>query len=57
MDRGNYNIPLAFLKMHGNYNLTVRPGPKVIDPFSCLTQLSLKYIMLINVKIPTIVGI
>ena len=37
-------------------------GPKVIKLFSCSTQLSAKFIllinvMLINVKMPTIVGI
>ena len=31
--------------------------PKVIKLFSCSTQLSTKFILLINVKIPTIVGI
>ena len=35
----------------------VRPGPEVIKLFSCSTQLSTKFIMLINVKMPTIVGI
>ena len=34
-----------------------RSGPKVIKPFSNSTQLSKKIIMLINVKLPTIVGI
>ena len=32
-------------------------GPEVIKLFSCSTQLSLKFILLINVKMPTIVGI
>ena len=35
---------------------SMRPGSKVIK-FSCLTQLSMKFIMLINVKMPTIVGL
>ena len=30
---------------------------KVIKLFSCSTQMSIKFIMLINVKMPTIVGI
>ena len=30
---------------------------EVIKLFSCSTQLSIKFIMLINVKMPTIVGI
>ena len=32
-------------------------GPEVIKLFSCSTQSSTKYILLINVKMPTIVGI
>ena len=34
-----------------------KPGPKVIKLVSCSTQLSTKFIMLINVKMPTNVGI
>ena len=33
------------------------PGPEVIKLFSCSAQPSLKFILLINVKMPTIVGI
>ena len=33
------------------------PGPKVIKLFSCSTQLSMKFFLLINVNMPTIVGI
>ena len=33
------------------------PGPDVIKLFSCSAQLRLKFILLINVKMPTIVGI
>ena len=32
-------------------------GPKVIKLFSCSTQLSMKFFLPINVKMPTIVGI
>ena len=32
-------------------------GPEVIRLFSCSTQLSIKIFLLINIKIPTIVGI
>ena len=31
--------------------------PEIIKLFSCSTQLSIKFTMLINVKMPTIVGI
>ena len=33
------------------------PGPEVIKLFSCSTQLSMKFFLLVNVKMPTIVGI
>ena len=33
------------------------PGPVVIKLFSCSTQLNMKLILLINVKMPTTVGI
>ena len=32
-------------------------GPEVIKLFSCSTQLSMKFFLLINVKMPTIVAI
>ena len=35
----------------------MRPGPNVIKLFSCSTQLSMKFFLLINVKMPTFVGI
>ena len=35
----------------------VKSGLKVIKLFSCSTELSTKFILLINVKMPTIVGI
>ena len=34
-----------------------QPGPEVIKLFSCSTQLSMNFFLLINVKMPTIVGI
>ena len=33
------------------------PGLKIIELFSCTTQLSEKFTRLINVKMPTIIGI
>ena len=35
----------------------VIPGPEVIKLFSCSTQLSLKFILLLNVNMPLTVGI
>ena len=37
--------------------LVKKPGPEVIKLFSCSTQLSMNFFLLINVKMPTIVGI
>ena len=37
--------------------MSMKPGPEVIKLFPCSTQLSKKFIMLINVKMPTVVGI
>ena len=34
-----------------------RPGPEFIKCFSCSTQLSMKFFLLINVKMPIVVGI
>ena len=41
------------LMLLGKYS----PGPEVIKLFPCSTQLCMKFILLINVKMPTIVGI
>ena len=38
-------------------NLISTPDPEIIKLFSCSIHLSMKLIMLINVKMPTIVGI
>ena len=37
--------------------IQIRPDPEVIKLFSCSTQLSIKFILLINVRMSTIVGI
>ena len=37
--------------------IIIKHGPEVIKLFSCSTQLSIKFFLLINVKMPTIVGI
>ena len=38
-------------------SLTAQSGPKVIKLFSCSTQLSMKFSLAINMKMPTVVGI
>ena len=40
-----------------NVDLYEPSGPEVIKLFSCSTQLSMKFILLINVEMPTVVGI
>ena len=35
----------------------VRSGPEVIKLFPCSTQLNMKFFLLINVEMPTVVGI
>ena len=47
----------GFHSLYGNGVQHEEPGPEVIKLFLCSTQLSIKFIMLINVKMPTIVGI
>ena len=42
---------------NGDKAHVVLAGPEVIQHFSCSTQLSMKFILLINVKMPTKVGI
>ena len=44
-------------KNYQRMTLAVQPGPEVIKLFSSSTQLSTKYILLLNVKMPTIVGV
>ena len=38
-------------------SISVISGPEVIKLFSCSTQMSMKFFLLINIKMPTIVGI
>ena len=35
----------------------LKPGPELIKLFSCSTPLSMNFLLLINVKMPTVVGI
>ena len=39
------------------YIYAMEPGPEVIKQFSCSTLLSMKFFPLINVKMPTFIGI
>ena len=52
-EAGVFIIAAAFIRI----NMVCRPGPEVIKLFSCSTELSMKFFQLINVKMPTIVGI
>ena len=53
-------LKVAVKKIKGSFEIfgaTGKPGPEVIKLFSISTQLSMKFIMLINIKMPTTVGI
>ena len=50
----NYNVSLAAVIFKPCHQKTKRGGFKA---FSCSTKLGMKFIMLMNVKMPTIVGI
>ena len=59
----NWNMSMC-LNYQVVYNMSctcheyhMKPGPEVIKLFPCSTQLSMKFFLLINVKMPTIVGI
>ena len=45
------------LDMHSIKYKNENPGPEVIKLFSCSTRFSMKCFLLINIKMPTIVGI
>ena len=52
--------PVFRVRVQGSLNaiaFLMHPGPEVIKLFSCSTQLRSKFILLINVEMPTIVGI
>ena len=50
-------MPSCKISENNGINYELRSGPEVIKLFSCSTQLSMKFSLLINVKMPTIVGI
>ena len=55
---GDINKPKRNIKQDPHQNRRRRTaGPEVIKLFSCSTQLSMKFFLLINIKMPTIVGI
>ena len=54
---GNLTMSIVTGSLLPRYSFLRRTDPKFIKHFSCSTQLRLKFILLINVKIPTIVGI
>ena len=52
----NFTCPKEQFSLNPSFENSIKPGPEVIKLFSCSTQLSTK-ILLINIKIPTTVGI
>ena len=49
--------PLIIINLVNGWISWMRSGSKVINSFSYSTQLSMKFFLLINIKMPTIVGI
>ena len=47
----------TFSQTHNCLSSEKRSGPEVIKLFSCSTQLSMKFSLLINMKMPTLFGI
>ena len=65
-DQGLHCLPLIYqvldtkrlvLTLDKYTKFIMCPGPEVIKLFSCSTQLSMNFSLLINMKMPTIVGI
>ena len=52
-----YMVKGVILNIPKSSSNTLLNRPEVIKLYSCSTQLSMKFILLINVKMPTIVGI
>ena len=50
-------LPIPLMMVLNLQDTVNSPGPEIIQFFTCSTQLSTKFILLINVKMPTIVGI
>ena len=50
------DLSISYLTLETGTDVS-KPGPEVIKLFSCSTQLSMKFVLLIDVKMPTIVGI
>ena len=48
---------MEFAKIVHVRGVVLSPGPEVIKKFPCSTQLSMNFILLIDIKMPTIVGI
>ena len=62
--RSNNNLDLLYsqifkcsLRQQNLLKISMKSGPEIIKLFSCSSQLSMKFFLLINVKMPTIVGI
>ena len=55
-DRNFQNMYLSDLNFQDRWNMANSPGPKVIKLFSCSTQLSMKFKILINIEIAKLNG-
>ena len=50
-------VDVVCIRDYASDKVLGKSGPEVINIFSCSTQLDMKFFLLINVKMPTIVGI
>ena len=50
-------MPLGIIAMNFCELASDKPGPEVIKSFPCSVQLSMTFFLLINVKMPIIVGV
>ena len=56
-DTVHFDASRARFRSANRTRYSMRPGPEVIKLFSFSAQLRLKFVLLINVKMPTTVGI
>ena len=52
-----YQVLLSSFSIVNVVHMSVKSGPEVKKKISCSTQLSMRFFLLINVKMPTFVGI
>ena len=56
-NEGNSIVTQIIIEIDVHEHVMQRSGPEAIELFSCSFQLSMKFFLPINVKMPTVVGI